>query len=91
MKLPKILYTKLGRAKRWGQYSFDTHLIELDYRLKGKKHCEILIHESLHSRFPELTEESITEAAIYLTNILWIDGYRKVDNSNDIPLQDGSK
>jgi hypothetical protein len=36
-------------------------------------------------------EEAIIEKSVTLCNILWKQGYRMVDNSNDTPLQDGSK
>lgn len=90
MKLPKIIYSKLGKLKLWGQAHFDKFTIELDYRLKGKKHLEILLHEASHLRYPQFTEEEITEMAIYYTNILWKESYRRTDNTNEIPLQNGT-
>jgi hypothetical protein len=84
----KVIYKKLGREKAYGQQIFD--VVEIDERLKGKKHLEILIHECTHFLFPEATEEEVTRKAILLTNTLWYDGYRKADHDESQPLQDGT-
>ena len=84
----KFLRRKLGRQKIWGDADFYPLLI--DDSLKGKKELEIYIHESLHYLFPRLSEEDIEKKSILLTNTLWHEGFRKVDNSNHHPLQDGS-
>jgi len=80
-----IVYKKL--KTKWG-WCKDKHL-ELDIRLKGKKHLEILIHECLHHVFYEKSEEEIEKKAIILTNTLWHEGYRRPDNDTSQPLQDG--
>lgn len=83
----KIKYVKLGRHKIWGHA--DSYPLELDERLKGKKHLEILIHESLHYLYPTASEEEIIKKAVLLTNTLWHEGYRRVDNNSNQKLQDG--
>ena len=83
-----VVYSKVRKV--WGRAKFDTNTIHLHYKIKGKKHCEILVHEGLHILFPDLTEAEIVEKAILLTNTIWEEGYRRQDNSNDIPMQDGS-
>jgi len=84
----KVVYKKLGRERVWGHA--DEYPLVIDARLKGKKHLEILTHESLHYLFPNASEDEITKKAIMLTNTLWHEHYRRVDDSNEIPLQDGS-
>lgn len=84
----KFKRVKLGRQKIWGDA--DEYPLLIDERLKGKKELEIYIHESLHYLYPKETEENITKKAILLTNTLWHEGFRKVDNSNEIHLQDGT-
>jgi len=86
----KIIYKKLGREQAHGIAESDGN-VYLDPRLRGKKHTEILIHEVLHLLNPNDSELSIIKKSITLTNILWKEGYRRVDDSNDMPLQDGSK
>ena len=85
----KIIYKKLGREQAHGIAESDG-IIYLDPRLRGKKHCEILIHEVLHLLNPNDSELAIIKKSITLTKVLWKEGYRKVDDTNDMPLQDGS-
>lgn len=86
----KIIYKKLGREQAHGIAESDG-IIYIDSRLKGKKLLEILLHEVGHLQNPQDTEEQIIEKSVTLCKILWKEGYRRVDNSNDTPLQDGSK
>lgn len=85
----KIIYKKLGKEKVHGIAWSDGN-IEIDPRLKGKKHLEILIHEIMHLLNPKDSEEAIIRKSITLTKILWAENYRRIDNTNDEPLQDGS-
>lgn len=83
------MYCKLGRERAWGQSG--DGIVEIDERLKGKKHLEILLHECLHLQFPEADEDEIIEKSIQLTNTLWAQGYRRIDNDTSLHLQDGKK
>lgn len=85
-----ITYRKLGKEKAFGM-AHSEGVIEIDERLKGKKQLEIIIHESIHILFPRLSENKTIEQSIILTNTLWKQGYRRIDNDNSHPLQDGSK
>ena len=85
----KIIYRKLGKEQAYGISSSDG-VIEIDERLKGKKHCEILIHEVLHLLNPKDDEKTIIRKSVTLTKVLWSEGYRKIDDTIDLPLQDGS-
>lgn len=87
----KIVYRKLGKEQAYGIASSDG-IIEIDSRLKSKKHLEVLIHELLHVLQPEDSEETIIKKSVTLTKILWKEGYRRIDQTKDHePLQDGSK
>lgn len=86
----KIIYKKLGREQAHGIAESDGN-VYLDPRLKGKKHLEILLHEVLHLLNPNDSELVIIKKSITLTKVLWKEGYRRVDDTNDEPLQDGSK
>ncbi|NBQ16937.1 hypothetical protein EBU24_01330 [bacterium] len=87
----KIIYRKLGKEQAYGLSSSDG-IIEIDSRLKSKKHLEVLIHELLHLLNPKDSEEMIIKKSVTLTKILWKEGYRRIDQSTDHePLQDGSK
>lgn len=90
-KYPRIKFKrrKLGKEKAWGQYL--NYPLEIDERARGKKELEIYLHESAHFLLPDLPEDEIIRISIRLTNTLWHEGYRKVDNATHQPLQDGSK
>jgi hypothetical protein len=64
-------------------------MVQLDERLRGKKHLEILVHEVVHILLPDASEEEVERISINLTTVLWKEGYRRIDNSSDEPLQDG--
>ena len=85
-----IKYKKLGKEKVHG-LAYEDGEVVIDSRLKGRKHLEILIHEVSHLLWAEADEATIVEKSITLTRILWKEGYRRVDNSKHLPLQDGSK
>lgn len=87
----KIIYRKLGKEQAYGIASSDG-IIEIDSRLKSKKHLEVLIHELLHILQPKDSEEMIIKKSVTLTKILWQEGYRRIDQSPDHePFQDGTK
>lgn len=85
----RVKYLKLGRTKAWGWADTAKNLVELDERLKGKKHLEILTHEVIHLLLPKANEEEVENISINLTNVLWGEGYRRIDESPHEPLQDG--
>jgi hypothetical protein len=86
----KIIYKKLGRERLWGEANLDDNSIVLDSRLKGRKALEILIHECSHCILPSLNEDEIVRISTILTKVLWSENYRRIDNDDNIPLQDGS-
>jgi hypothetical protein len=85
----KIIYRKLGKEQAYGICSSDG-IIEIDERLKGRKMLEVLLHELMHYINPMDDEKTIIRKSVTLTKILWNEGYRRVDDTNDEPLQDGS-
>jgi len=68
----------------------DYYPLRIEKKLKGKKELEIYLHEMLHYIYPLAEEEEVERIAIVMCNTLWFEGFRKVDNSNTIPMQDGS-
>lgn len=85
----KVKYQKLGKQKVWGLADSEG-IIYLDSRLKGKKHLEILIHESLHLLYPEAEEDEIVNKSISLCNLIWKQRYRRIEEDKKEPLQDGT-
>lgn len=88
---PRIKFKRVNLTEEEVYGHADDYPLKIHYNLKGKKELEIYIHESLHYLFPELSEEEVIEKSIKLTNTLWHESYRKVDNTNKIPLQNGLK
>lgn len=80
-----ITYRKLGKEKARGQYIAALNLIELDCRLEGQEHLEILIHESLHALQPHHEEDTVARDAANLAAILWADGYRRLPEEEETP------
>lgn len=89
MKRFKVIYKNLKKA--WGYADFNTQEVHIDQKAKGKKHMEIIIHECLHLMWPDESEDAIVKKSIMITNTLWYENYRRVDDRNDLPLQDGTK
>jgi len=85
----KIIYRKLGKEQAYGISSSDG-VIEIDERLKGRKMMEVLIHELMHLTNPKDSEQAIIRKSVIITKVLWNEGYRKIDDTIDLPLQDGS-
>lgn len=83
-----IIYRKLGKEKAYGIANHHTNTIEIDSRIVGKKHLEILMHEGAHILLPEMNEEGIVRLSTALTRLLWEEGYRRIDNRDILPLQD---
>ena len=79
-KIKGIVYSKLGRRKATGLVECDTDIINADVRLRGKVLLDVLLHEGTHILQPYLTEESVDNIGIELSEMLWADGWRKVDN-----------
>jgi len=82
MKLPpKITMRrrKLGKERAVGLAHPDG-LIEIDSREKGKELLDTTLHEALHVVFKELEEEEVVLIAGLLTDLLWDDHWRRVEN-----------
>ena len=53
-------------------------IIQIDPGLAPKKDLEIIIHESLHEFFVDMSEAEVTAKARQLRDILWCRGYRRI-------------
>jgi len=75
-------YTRLrGQAAGWAYLpDVKNPLLErkilIDSRLKNRSRLETEIHEALHASFPQMSEETITQAGADIARILWALGYR---------------
>jgi hypothetical protein len=69
----------------------DSNTIEIDRNARGKKEMEILLHEMVHLLWKDESEDDVEKKSILMTNTLWHQKYRRVDDTNKEPLQDGTK
>ena len=77
-KSVKVIWTKLGRQRAWGQATIGENLIEIDPRLGAKRQLEVLCHEQGHLTFPEKSEAEIDRLGKDMANLLWSQNYRRV-------------
>ena len=85
-KISGIIYKKLGRRKATGLVEPYADMIHCDSRIKGKELLDVLIHEGTHILQPYLTEEAVEDIVVELSNMLWADGWRKIDMA-ELPKQ----
>jgi len=74
-----IIYAKLGRNAALGLAHTETGLIEIDERLEGFDLLYVLIHEIMHCQNPKWSELKIEGHAKEMANLLYKEGFRKVD------------
>jgi len=75
----KVSHRKLGKEKAWGLADSGLQSIELDIKLKGRRHLLYLIHETLHIIHPEWSESKVVKVSRIMCQLLWEQNFRKVD------------
>lgn len=72
MDLPPVKYEKLGRQSAHGIADVPSNegTITLDQRLKGFNKAKYLIHEGLHTYFPNTSENEIRSLSYFLARLL---------------------
>lgn len=63
----------------WGLAYPHQNRIEVDPDLDDRTMLDISLHEALHVLFPDLCEESVNNAGISLSDLLWRLGYRRTE------------
>lgn len=72
----KVIHRKLGQQKAWGLA--ESNQIELDIRLKGRRHMLYLLHEMLHVIHPDWSETKVVEVSRRMCRVLWAQNYRRI-------------
>ena len=75
----KVVDKKLGREMAMGICFIGEGRIEIDARLKGKTRFRTLLHEIYHEINPSFSESQVLKAERIMIDILWEQGYRRVD------------
>ncbi len=78
-KIEGVIYKKLLNRGTTGLVEPDQDIIYADVRLRGKELLDILIHEGTHILQPYLTEDAVNTIGVELSNMLWAQGWRRVD------------
>jgi len=90
-KIAGVVYKKLRRRKALGLVEDGDDIIYIDPRLKGRKQMEILIHEGMHILWPHIVkndeEDEVIMISVELTQMLWEQGFRRVDTDESEPFQ----
>lgn len=74
----KVNHRKLGKEKVWGLAHIGFNHIEIDERLKGRRHLLYMIHEALHIIHPEWSETKVVKVSRALCKLLWTQNYRRI-------------
>jgi hypothetical protein len=53
----------------------------VDDRLTGGDYLDTLLHELIHARWPDISEDSVAEFAGILTTVLEQEGYSRADDT----------
>jgi len=77
------LLEKPNGRKYCGLAYKDNGLIKIDPTQSPKEYLDTLIHESLHILFTDWSEEEVYDLAVFFSNFLWENGYRKIHSQLD--------
>ncbi len=74
---------KLGKEKAVGLAYYDFYgggksLIEIDPRQGSKDYLDTLIHEALHTIYPDMSETEVHKTTGRLARLIWRQGYRRI-------------
>lgn len=75
----KVTHRKLGRYNADGLAWTEGQHIEIDSRLQGKAHLEIMLHEMLHVLNPKWSELKVIHQSRKMAEVLWEQRYRRVE------------
>lgn len=75
---------KVQRARLrhiYGDCNYELRRIRVDERLAGSDYLDTLLHELIHARWPDISEEAVAEFAGLLTTVLEQEGYRRAEDT----------
>lgn len=61
----------------YGDCNYQTNEVRVSSRLVGQDKLDVLLHELIHARWPDLNEESVCEFASELAGICHAVGFRE--------------
>lgn len=71
----KLCFCKVPKSIH-GDCNYETSTIRVSNKLTGVDKMDVIIHELIHARWPDISEESCSEFASELSAILTRSGFR---------------
>jgi hypothetical protein len=78
-----IEYVRGLHKKYWAYCLWPKRVIRIRDDAAGLDRLDVLIHELTHSRFPDLSEDAVTDFASTVAAILHHDGFRREEDEED--------
>lgn len=66
-----------------GQCDYGKKTIRVDERLHGVDLLDTLIHELIHARWPDLSEDAVAEFSETVSGVLDAEGFRQPDDHDE--------
>jgi hypothetical protein len=78
---------KLRRCRvpsdRYGDCCHDSRTIRISQSLHGEELLNVLLHELIHARWPDLSEDAVLEFADELAGVVHAEGFRQPDDHEE--------
>lgn len=66
-----------------GQCDYSQRMIRIDNRLHGVDLLDTLLHELVHARWPDLSEDAVAEFSETVSGVLDAEGFRQPDDHDE--------
>lgn len=63
-----------------GDCDYQTKTIRVSSKLHGEDRLNVILHELIHARWPDLSEEAVAEFADELAGVVYAHGFRHDDD-----------
>lgn len=78
---------KLRRCRvppdRYGDCCHTTRTIRVSHKLAGEELLNVILHELIHARWPDLSEDAVLEFADELAGVVHAEGFRQSDDHEE--------
>ena len=68
---------------RWGDCDWTKRRVRIRDKAAGVDRLDTIIHEMTHARFPDLSEDAVTDFASTVAAVLHRDGFTRHDDEED--------
>ena len=67
----------------FGDCDYQTKTIRVSDKLHGEDRLNVILHELIHARWPDLSEDAVEEFADELAGIVYAHGFRHKDEGDE--------